>query len=244
MQEKKLAIVGSASNTRGLTPYDDESFDIWGLAWRKDMKRATVVFDLHPITEERLEKGNVPKDYIDHLNSLNATIYLYQEMKSVPKAKRYPLEICADWVAKFGTDNNGYYFQSSIAYMFVLGLVLEYKEIHFYGVDLVDLDEYGYQKPNLEYLIGLARASGVRIHIPKLSALVKAPHLYGRVTKQERQGVLHEDLLKARLDNYNKKLDTALETARTLDGAIQEVQQLLKLLEFTERGRPNDIKTP
>jgi len=31
-----------------------------------------------------------------------------------------------------------------------------------YGVDMKADDEYGYQKPNMEYLIGLARGKGIQ----------------------------------------------------------------------------------
>jgi hypothetical protein len=73
----------------------------------------------------------------------------------------------------------GDYWCSSIAYMFALALHEGAEEIALYGVDMRgDNDEYAYQRPNMEYLIGLARGRGVLVTLPDACSLCKfvSPH--------------------------------------------------------------------
>jgi hypothetical protein len=44
--------------------------------------------------------------------------------------------------------------------------------VGIWGVDLHCESEYAYQRPNLEYLIGLARGRGMKVFIPPASALL------------------------------------------------------------------------
>jgi hypothetical protein len=50
-------------------------------------------------------------------------------------------------------------------------------KIGIWGVDLHCESEYAYQRPNLEYLIGLARGRGIKVFIPPHSALLS--HAFG-----------------------------------------------------------------
>jgi hypothetical protein len=40
-------------------------------------------------------------------------------------------------------------------------------------VDMRADEEYSYQRANCEYLIGLARGKGIKVHIPEVSPLLK-----------------------------------------------------------------------
>jgi hypothetical protein len=42
-----------------------------------------------------------------------------------------------------------------------------------YGVTMKAGDEYGYQRPNAEFLIGLARGKGIKVHLPENCSLCK-----------------------------------------------------------------------
>src|SRR3546814_6742095 len=45
---KKIALLGSAESTKDLAPFDDPSWEIWGLAWRyQDHPRMTRCFEIH-----------------------------------------------------------------------------------------------------------------------------------------------------------------------------------------------------
>jgi hypothetical protein len=65
--------------------------------------------------------------------------------------------------------------QSSVAFMFAVALDNpENEAIGLFGVDMSDGEEYGYQRPNMCYLIGAARGHGVPVHIDPASSLLKS----------------------------------------------------------------------
>jgi len=70
------------------------------------------------------------------------------------------------------------YIESSIAWMMAQAMLeLEPGDrIGIWGVDLHCESEYAYQRPNLEYLIGLARGMGIKVFIPPQSALLTHAH--------------------------------------------------------------------
>lgn len=47
------------------------------------------------------------------------------------------------------------------------------EEIGLWGVDMKDGEEYAYQRPNMEYLIGLAEGNGIGVFIHPDSSLCK-----------------------------------------------------------------------
>lgn len=240
---KKVVIVGSASNTKDQTPWDDESFEIWGLAWRLDFVRVDRLFDVHPVAgvkfEERLKKGRVKKDYPEFLASrAPLPLYLQDAYSHIPSSIKYPMEEVLEFMAAFDpafADPD--YFASSIAFMFALAMCEGFEEIRFFGVDLTDEEEYGHQKPNLEYMIGLARGSGIKVFIPERSALCKFPYRYGYEDFTGDEGILTVKALQDRVKMYSEKHQAALAEAYTADGARQECQQLLSILKNSKRGK-------
>ena len=80
----------------------------------------------------------------------------------------YPLKAVIDLV--------GDYFDCSISYMIGLA-ILRGRDFRLLGVDL--WDEYQFERPNVEYLIGFARGRGLRVETAEGSAL------FGRKTDRE-----------------------------------------------------------
>jgi hypothetical protein len=76
------------------------------------------------------------------------------------------------------SDTFGRYFTSTIGYMLALAIG-RLRLDRLYGIDLASDVEYPQQRPNAEYLIGLARGMGKTVVIAPASALCKAGHLYG-----------------------------------------------------------------
>ena len=91
---------------------------------------------------------------------------LYMQSKYFDSATRYPFDEVATTIGR-------HYFNSSIAYAMALAIHEGAEEIAIYGVDMKGDDEYGYQKPNMEYLIGLAIGKGIKVTIPDESPLCK-----------------------------------------------------------------------
>lgn len=66
------------------------------------------------------------------------------------------------------------HFESSIAYPMALAIRERPEEIGLYGINMAADEEYSYQRPNMHYLIGFARAKGIRVAIHPNSRLFES----------------------------------------------------------------------
>lgn len=237
----KVAICGSASSSLKFAPVDDDSIEIWSLAWRQDLPRVDRMFDIHDFDLSSFEARKLPEQYRQYLANVGVPCYLTKPDAAIPNGVPYPIHQVAEFLSKVDDNVDGYYFSSSIGYMLALALFEGYKEIHFYGVDLIDDDEYGFQRPNLEYLIGLARGWGRKVYIPPTSALCKFPYLYG-YQHPPAYGPFTKSFFETRIKQYKEKVEGGLNTAHTADGAKQEAEQLLAMLKHEMRGVPLEQK--
>ena len=230
---KKVAIVGFAESWK-LAPFTDPTVEIWGLneLW-KYVPRWDRWFELHDaetlgITKRDLSEGEVKR----HLEWLAAQsgkpIYMQPQFCDgrFPAAVPLPLD---ELIAQFGR-----YFTSSIGYMVAMAIRDAYDWIGLYGIDLASDVEYRFQRSNAEYLVGLARGMGKTVVIAETSALCRGGHLYGYEKPVGDTPILaavrnHQATLK-------KKHEETLATLNTLDGALQETENFLKLHEYQERG--------
>lgn len=166
----KLAIVGAATQTRDDVPYDDPDLDIWmfnEMPQKDFAKRCDAVFQLHDpaIWKNPLNRGG--GDHGEWLMSGNTpTVYMLEQYPEVPKCIKYPTdEIVAALLPNFevvSERGRKDFFTSTIAYSFALGIYLGYKEIHTYGVELADEDEYRQQQPAAMFWTGIAIGRGVK----------------------------------------------------------------------------------
>lgn len=163
----KVAIVGLWSETHDLAPWDDPAWEKWGLGWDSDVFRMDRVIEIHKAHEW---EGFTPPDYVERLNMV-PRLYLQEPHPGLPKAEIFPIAE----VAK----TTGDYFSSSVGYLMALAIHEGAEEIGIYGVAMEGHDEYGYQRPNMEYLVGLARGRGIKVHIPEQSPLCKYARQYG-----------------------------------------------------------------
>lgn len=171
----KVAIVGGSPSSEHLAPYNDKSWEVWVLGNRLDKyenKRVTKVFEIH----DDLTEHENPKLYCDWLikttNDINAELIVGDKFPL--KAIKYPYKE----VKKLSTHCT---LASSPAYMMAYAILKGAKEIGIYGVDLaVDDHEYFWQRPCMWGWIRFAEAKGIKIHIPKESALMQMNYEEGR----------------------------------------------------------------
>lgn len=224
---KKVALVGTADISLAHCPWNDYDFTIYGLAWRQDQPRRDVLFDIHKIDATRV---NVPQNYPKWLASTNLPVYMQDVHPDVPNSVRYPVEQMA---AAYGD-----YFASSVAYMLCLALEEGFEEIHLYGIELLDDSEYAYQRPNAEYLLGVAHGKGRRVYVPPTSALLKFSHRYGYDNEPNHGGITKE-LLAEHEQRYNEIHEKSLRELYTADGAKQALANLRTVVDFSKKGRVN-----
>jgi hypothetical protein len=165
----KVAIIGLSPASHDMAPWADPEWEKWGMPWDEGYwLQCTRLFEMHDMRLLRSNHSRRKAGYMRRLQDMDCPLYMQEAYYA--SATRYPFEEVAKSIG-------GAYWNSSPAYMLALAIHEGAEEIGIYGVDLVDVDEYGYQKPNMEYLIGLARGKGIKVTIPDESALCKfEPH--------------------------------------------------------------------
>lgn len=214
---KKLAIVGSGSNTRDSAPWDDLSFDIWVFNEAANMswcKRWSAVFQMH---REEIYTGFNTKD-AHHWEWLQKPhgkpIYMQEVDPRVPDAVEFSIDAAIELQ---GED----YFSATFAYMAAEAILQGYEQIHIYGIEL-SFSEYQYQAECWRYWIGFMKgrlgAKNVVLHSGK--NLFKAPRYgyegnfaFGVDFFAERVRVLDQEWKLAQADAKHKK--------RAVDNAIE-----------------------
>jgi hypothetical protein len=159
---RQVAVVGLAPSTHDQAPFDDPDWETWGLAQDNEgypyLDRA---FEIHPL--DFIREIRRPS-FEDRLKEFDVPLYMQEAYPEIPNAVRYPLEEVSSVV--------GDYFNSSISYMLGLAIVEKVDHIGIWGVDMDGEDEFAYQRPNAEYMIGFARGVGISIYTPEESALL------------------------------------------------------------------------
>lgn len=177
---RSVAIIGRCWSTRADAPWDSKKWELWTLGW-DPVPVTHRIFETH--ANFRMYQGN-PEDgewNVGGLKIAGVPVYMLEKHDDIPNSVRYPMEEIGDLIGR--TVQGTPYLESSIAYMMALA-ILEMRpgdRIGIWGVDLHCESEYAYQRPNLEYLIGLARGRGIKVFIPPQSALLTHAHgkLYG-----------------------------------------------------------------
>jgi hypothetical protein len=161
----KIAIVGLSPTTHDLAPWSDPTWEKWGLPWDEGYwAHLDVAFEMHDMRLLKSEHSKRKADYFDRLRECS-TLFMQDAYREIPGATRYPFNA----VERI----TGRYWNSSIAYALALAICRAPEEIAIFGVDMKGDDEYGYQKPNIEYLVGLARGRGITVTVPDASPLLK-----------------------------------------------------------------------
>ena len=106
---KKIAVVGFAASTRSMAPFDDPSYELWGLnQLYRHIPRASRWFDIHANWREDNVEGT---DHPGWLAASGMPVYMSTREPSIPTAVNYPLARVIERVA--GCD----YFTSTVAFM-------------------------------------------------------------------------------------------------------------------------------
>jgi hypothetical protein len=233
--QKKVAICGFAETWKQ-APFDDPTVEVWGLnELHKYVPRWDRWFELHDettlgVTKRDLSEGE-QKRHVEWLRAQPAGKPIYMQDRfcvsgEIPAATPLPL---SELIETYGR-----YFTSSIGYMLAMALRDGYDWIGLFGVDLASDVEYPTQRPNTEYLIGLARGMGKTVYIAPGSALLRSSHLYGYEKDPKDTGFLRATA--AHKATLEQKREQAIATLNTLDGAIQECENVAKYHEYTARG--------
>ena len=151
MSYERINIVGSGNGFEH-APYDN----CWGINSVIFSRPVDILFDMHKEPYMQNHQRKRRKKVIECAGRLNIPVYSCEEIEGTTYVK-YPIKKV---IKKFPTG----FFSNAVCYAIALALLIEFKEIHFYGVvhSRVDmLGEYSLQKPGVDYWLGAAMALGV-----------------------------------------------------------------------------------
>jgi hypothetical protein len=174
VRKKKLAICGTAP-TIDQTPFDDPEFEIWGVAhcaFLPTVKRMDRIFEIH--AKEIWLKDNAPFHRFP-----NCILYFQEKDEKFDNSDRFPLEIMDNYVVNKGYPGEARYASSSIPYMIAMALEEGYEEVHFYGIHLLQNEEYFFQRPCMERYVGIMEGRGIKVYIPVGADVCKFSYMYG-----------------------------------------------------------------
>jgi hypothetical protein len=226
---EKVAIVGFAASSRMMAPFDDATYEIWGLnQGYRHIPRADRWFDIHYNWDEHVVEGT---DHLGWLAAAPIPIYMTKRIEGIPNSIRFPIEE----VMEGHLD----YFTSTVAFEIALAIKEGFKEIALYGIDLIVEQEYDYQKACAEFWLGVAHGKGIKITLPQTSALCKASHRYGYELEPDSLVRMSELVRRKQglLDERHKKM---IELAN-LDGALQDCQMWHDLADLRNKGGMVDV---
>jgi hypothetical protein len=205
----KIAILGFGPS-QSKAPWEDKSWEKWGLPWCQRWEEYTRLFEMHSQVLLNLQNAFILKEFWDGekiYSTKNRSTDYGSRLLGLAKdpSKKLYMQEPLEGVDVYPYDEIipmvGDYFTSSISYMVALA-ILEIKKkgdpentIGIWGVDLKDDQEWFYQRPNLEYLVGFAKGMGIKTMIPDESRLFGFPEhaiSFGgiMVTYSKRYGML------------------------------------------------------
>ncbi len=250
---EKVCIVGFAGSTRDEAPFQDRSFEFWG------MNRAHEVFDYSVFTRwfqiHQRSWWDTPAraKSTQWMRTCPMPLYLHQVEPDMPTSIAYPraaieaafnryLPELPGGQSGLGRNRGEPYYTNSVTWMMALAVLEGFKEVHVYGVDMVTDEEYGYQRPNCDYWLGLLAGLGIKTVVPKDSALCTQEWLYGYGDRPQDQGLLSDTVLTSRQKGLALEQQKAEAAALVLRGHLEEIQQLKAILKHHHRGGKTGLK--
>lgn len=167
---RKVAIIGRCFSTRADAPWNDKSWELHTLAW-DPVPVTHRIYETHKNFRMYMGSQEEGDFHVSGLRMSKVPVYMLDKQDDIPMSVPIDMDAVTKLVGK--TVQGTPYIESSIGWMMAQAMLeLEPGDrIAVFGVDLHCESEYAYQKPNLEYLIGMARGRGIKVYIPPQSAL-------------------------------------------------------------------------
>ena len=250
-QPRKIGCLGTAGASLKKYPERDLSWELWGMV-KSAVLRAVREGDGCALYFEPHTR-NLWEAKIDLFAEVKETIYMQDHVPEIPTSRKYPLKEVLDFLpdALYGRRDKlplGTH-RSSIAYMLAFAIYTlgdqrtkpesQRDSIGLWGVEMLAEDEYGYQKPNCEALLGFAMGLGINVVLPEESSLMKGNEPYGYVNRNLSQGPINYDML---FRQKREAEDQMMKSMRAEAGADHILRYLNALAEKVEK-EPFEITT-
>ncbi len=271
---KRCALIGTAQSWKH-APWPDRTLEKWTLndGYLLGVPYTDRHYDLHPFHQmtfrdpaNRVPQGEVPvgaylrpANHLEWLKTRPMPVYLAQARPEWPTTRTFPTQAVLDYFAPYwplrlartGTVEAGPDYEVSTPSWMLMHAIMEgYREIHVYGIHLATEWEYVQQRPNFEFLLGIAAGKGIKIVLPAATPICQASYRYAfepkgdlgvqqaslEITRIKQRGAEVKQQLaslpawawrrKDALQAYGAALDAALADARQIHArALLKVQR-------------------
>lgn len=226
------------------TPWEDTSFDCFMLNAAHRFNRpdghgslasyASLWFQMH-----RPGSGDGHIDDPDHQKWLatwqGCPIFMIEKYDWVPQAVEFPID-----AVTMDCGPGRHLYTTSIDFMLAYAIAQEYKEIHLYGVDLIN-EWYQDKRHSIGYYLGLAAGRGIEIYVPKEANLLRWSHVYGyEKPHSDARMLAHiDDAIGETRKDQGKLNDKLIETYGAIgeqQGMRRAYENIAKLLRLRDNG--------
>ena len=228
---KRVAIIGTAESWK-CCPWQDQTLEIWGLndAYLIGVPRATRWYDLHPThqmhfrppNQRQVPAGEIPmgayvrpEGHLEWLRTRPMPTFVNQARPDWPTSHTFPMDAILEWfkphwpyrLTRRGVIEPGPDYEvSSPSWMLMHAIMEGYTEIHVYGIHLATQWEYVQQRPNFEFLLGVAAGKGVKIVLPQGTPICKAGYRYAFEPKADLPlQQLEQDIMQIKMEGLALK---------------------------------------
>lgn len=185
-KNETVCILGFAPSYTS-APYARKDIDFWGINefYMTVMQdnidcRFAMWFEVHNIKKSPSKQK---PEHQEFLRNAQIPIVTQQHWDEYPNSVAYPREEVKKFFEKgLITEGDGSLYSdysNQIAWMIALAIVMGYKNIYVYGVDMAQDSEYAFQRPACQFFLGWALGYGINVKIPATSHLMKGNCDYG-----------------------------------------------------------------
>ncbi len=189
--KRRVVLVGFSPSSMTDAPFGDPAYEIWGMNNLHNVlgddfceQHFARWFELHPLDWVKANRDKWENDHLGWLRSWPKPLFMADQYAEIPRAVRYPLEHIQERMRTVWGSPEVEYINSTFVFQIMLALDEGVDEISIYGADMVKDSEYGNQRPNLEYWIGVARqqeaphGGRVGVRVAERCSLLRGPGLY------------------------------------------------------------------
>lgn len=228
--ERKIAILGTAPNSRMFAPFDDNEWEIWVCSPgnRRTFSRVTRWYELHGIVDMKgPENADWNKDYFDWLNTQSFPVYMQEPNDLCPQARVFPMRAWLKHFGRFGRINA----TSSISWMIGHAIMEGATMIGVWGVDMADTSEaYTNQKSGCLNMLDYAERNGIQVTIPLESCLGTMPPLYGyaEASRMGRRLTVRKMSLQNEVENAQKQMNHWERQLYQYRGMLEDLEYIMR----------------
>lgn len=227
----RVAIIGTMQDSRGLAPYNDPEWEIWGCSPGNAygaLPRVTRWFELHGVVDLKgPENADWNAKYFEWLAAQTFPVYMQEPNDLLPQCRIFPRMA---WLKEFG-DWGRMAATSSIALMVGFAIMEGADEIGIWGVDMqADVEIYSLQKAGCQIMLKLAHERGIKTTVPLESCLSTMPPFYGYdlASRMGRKLYVRKLVLEQQAANAQAQMNHQERVLYQTRGALEMVNYMLR----------------